>query len=243
MNFKNDVFIVSGASSGIGKGCVELLLEKDATVIGFDITDSLIHHEKYSHSVVDVRNEDSIEILVDDAVKKYKKISGLVNCAGINAIKKPFYELSLKEWNNSLEINLTGTFILSKSVTRHMIIQGRGKIVNISCIRTKIFKKNIAEYATTKGGVVALTSSMAIDLAPYGIQVNSVAPGLTYTNILRNVFEKNEGVEADYVNMIPQNRIADPIDIAKVVIFLLSNESSYITGQTIYVDGGMSISK
>lgn len=124
-----------------------------------------------------------------------------------------------------------------------MIGAGKGKIVNISCIRTKIFKKNIAEYAATKGGVSALTSAMAIDLAPHGIQVNAVAPGLTYTNILKNVFEHQEGIEADYISMIPQQRIADPADIAKVVLFLLSGESNYITGQTIYVDGGMSIAK
>lgn len=243
MDFMNEVFIVSGASSGIGKGCVELLLQEGASVVGLDIKDSTIRHDKYSHSVVDVRNENSIIKSVDDARERHAKISGLVNCAGINSLKKPFYELSLKEWENALDINLTGTFILSKNVAKHMIYQGNGKIVNISCIRTKIFKKNIAEYATTKGGVVALTSSMAIDLAPYGIQVNSVAPGLTYTNILRNVFEKNEGTEADYINMIPQKKIADPTDIARVVLFLLSSESNYITGQTIYADGGMSIAK
>ena len=243
MKYKDDVFIVSGASSGIGRGCVELLLQEEATVVGFDITESPVRHERYRHSVVDVRNEGLINKSVADAVEEHGKINGLVNCAGVNSIKKPFFELSLEEWNNSLSINLTGTFLLSKSVTRHMINQGKGKIVNISCIRTKIFKKNIAEYAATKGGVVALTSSMAIDLAPYGIQVNSVAPGMTYTNILKRVFERNEGVEADYVDMIPQKRIADPADIAKVVVFLLSDESSYITGQTIYVDGGMSIAK
>ena len=101
----------------------------------------------------------------------------------------------------------------------------------------------MAEYATTKGGIVALTSSMAIDLAPYNIQVNSIAPGLTYTNILKKVFENNEGVESEYIKMIPQKKIADPKDIANVILFLLSKESNYITGQTIYVDGGISIEK
>ena len=243
MNLIGNIFIVSGTSSGIGKSCAELLLNENSIVIGFDIAEKTIQHENYEHIVIDIKNEDSIKEAIDNVAIKHGKIDGLVNCAGVNAIKKPFYELSLNEWNNTIAINLTGTFLLSKYVTKYLIAQKTGKIVNISCIRTKIFKKNMAEYATTKGGIVALTSSMAIDLAPYNIQVNSIAPGLTYTNILKKVFENNEGVESEYIKMIPQKKIADPKDIANVILFLLSKESNYITGQTIYVDGGISIEK
>jgi len=243
MNFEKKVMVISGASSGIGFGCAKILLDAGAFVFGIDVNESICEHSNYKHIIADVKDEKNIINTVNYINSIHEKIDGLVNCAGINSCKKPFYDIEMDEWDKVLSINLTGTFLLSKYVSKKMIEQKSGKIVNISCIRTKIFKKNMAEYSASKGGIVALTSSMAIDLAPYNIQVNSIAPGLTYTNEMKRIFEKHPELENEYTNLIPQRRLAQPDDIAKSIIFLLSDNSDYITGQTIFVDGGISIAK
>ncbi len=242
MKFKDYVVIITGAGSGIGKGCVELLLRNDAIVIGFDKNPCDMKNDNYEHFIIDIKEENQVKKALNVIGEKYKKIDGLVNCAGINSIKKPFYETSLEEWNDLISINLTGVFLVSKYAAQEMIKNKKGKIVNISCIRSRIFKQNMAAYSASKGGVVALTSAMALDLAPFNIQVNSVAPGLTYTGITEKTLSDAD-IENQFKKMIPQGRIANPEDIANVVTFLLSEESNYINGETIFVDGGYKISK
>jgi len=117
-----------------------------------------------------------------------------------------------------------------------------GKIVNISCIRSKIFRPNMADYAASKGGIISLTSAMALDLAKFNIQVNAIAPGFTYTGMTSKSFDNPEARKMSE-NLIPGGKIAMPEDISKVVIFLLSDLSDYINGETIFVDGGYGILK
>ncbi len=242
MNFTNKLFIVSGAGSGIGKACTELLLDYNATVIGIDIKNSSKFHESYTHYTVDVKNEKSVKLIVDEIERKYERIDGLVNSAGVFANSKPFYDLNVSEWNNVIETNLTGVFILSKYIASNMIKFKAGKIVNISCIRSKIFRPNMADYAAAKGGLVALTSAMALDLAAHNIRVNSVAPGFTYTGMTSNSFDNDE-IRSSSESLIPVGKIAKSEDIANVVLFLLSEMADYINGETIFVDGGYRISK
>ncbi|MFD1774831.1 SDR family NAD(P)-dependent oxidoreductase [Paenibacillus rhizophilus] len=239
MCFSNKLFIVSGSNSGIGKACAELLLESEATVMGLDIKTNTISHSNYIHYSVDVRDEEQIMAVITEIHTKYGKIEGLANCAGIFANSKPFYELSLAEWNGVIGTNLSGVFILSKYVAQKMIPYKAGKIVNISCIRSKIFRPHMADYAAAKGGVVALTSAMALDLAPYHITVNSVAPGFTYTGMTAESFDIPE-IRRSSEELIPAGRIAEPKDIANVVLFLLSDKANYINGETIFADGGFS---
>jgi len=123
-----------------------------------------------------------------------------------------------------------------------MIRHRKGRIINISCIRSRIFRPNMADYAASKAGVVALTSAMALDLSGYNIQVNSVAPGFTFTGMTEKKYS-NKDIKEQSENLIPSGRIADPKDIANVVLFLLSDLSTYINGETIFVDGGYSIFK
>ena len=242
MDFKDKVILVSGAASGIGRGCAELLLENRACVIGFDIAQSPINNEFYRHYNVDVMDEQAIVRALDSIEILHGKIDGLVNCAGIFSNSKPFYELSIEEWNKVISINLTGSFILAKHSAKKMIKNNFGRIINISCVRSKIFSPNMADYAASKGGVVALTSAMALDLQEYNIRVNSVAPGFTYTGMTSNEFDKQE-VRVVSEGKIPVGKIAAPMDIAKVVMFLLSDMADYINGETIFVDGGFKISK
>lgn len=242
MNFKEKVYIISGTNSGIGKACAELLLENEAKVIGFDIKPSSIKHEKYLHYQLDVRDEQKVISAITEIDEKYRRIDGLANCAGIYASSKSFCEISIDEWNKVIETNLTGVFILSKYTTQKMIKYNTGKIVNISCIRSRIFRPNMADYAASKGAVVALTAAMALDLSQYNIRVNSVAPGFTYTGMTANSFDNPE-IRRTSESIIPVGRIAEPKDIANVVLFLLSDKSDYINGETIFVDGGFKVAK
>ena len=239
---KNKIYVVSGASSGIGRSCVDLLLEKGATIIGLDLHESEIKDNNYKHFIADIANENNIISAIKKIEKQCTKIDGLINCAGIFANSKPFYDLTFDEWNKVISTNLTGTFLLSKYISQIMIKNMNGKIVNISCIRSKIFRPNMADYAASKGGIISLTSAMALDLAKFNIQVNAIAPGFTYTGMTSKSFDNPEARKMSE-NLIPGGKIAMPEDISKVVIFLLSDLSDYINGETIFVDGGYGILK
>ena len=242
MNFEDKVFIVTGASSGMGKSCSELLLENDAVVVGIDRNDSTIEHDRYSHCKADVLDEEQIQKCISEVDSKYGHIDGLVNAAGIFGNNKPFYELTSEEWNKVISVNTTGTFIVSKAAAPVMIREKHGKIVNISCIRSTIFKNNMADYAASKGAVASMTSAMALDLAPYNIQVNSVAPGFIYTGMTAASFDIPD-VRAKSEALIPNGRLGMPKDIASVVMFLLSDMSDYVTGTMLFADGGYHIQK
>lgn len=242
MEFKNKVYVITGTCSGIGKACAELLLDRNAAVIGLDMKEGTIKHLSYTHYTADVQDEQRISAIFNDISLKYDRIDGLANCAGIFAGNKPFYELEADEWNKVIGINLTSSFIVSKYAVRSMISHENGKIVNISCIRSRIFRPNMADYAASKAGVAALSSAMALDLAPYNIRVNCVAPGFTYTGMTAKSFDNPE-IRRASESIIPVGRIAEPADIAKVVLFLLSDLSDYINGETIFADGGYKIAK
>lgn len=242
MNIKDKVFIVTGASSGMGKSCSELLLENDAVVVGIDRNDSTIEHDRYSHCKSDVLDEEQIQKCISEVDSQYGHIDGLVNAAGIFGNNKPFYELTSEEWNKVISVNTTGTFIVSKAAAPVMIREKHGKIVNISCIRSTIFKNNMADYAASKGAVASMTSAMALDLAPYNIQVNSVAPGFIYTGMTAASFDMPD-VRAKSEALIPNGRLGMPKDIASVVMFLLSDMSDYVTGTMLFADGGYHIQK
>jgi NAD(P)-dependent dehydrogenase (short-subunit alcohol dehydrogenase family) len=242
MDYENKIYVISGASSGIGKSCVDMLLEKNAIVIGIDIQKSERNNKNYTHFIANVANDENLLSIIEQIENQFEKIDGLVNCAGTFASSKPFYEITTEEWNKVISINLTGTFLLSKYISRLMIKNMSGKIVNISCIRSKIFKPNMADYAASKGAIISLTSAMALDLSKFNIQVNSIAPGFTYTGMTSRAFDNPE-IRKTSENLIPNGKIAMPEDISKVVMFLLSGSSDYINGETIFVDGGYKILK
>lgn len=242
MDFSDKIIIVTGASSGIGKSCAEKLLECGANVYGIDISESSIDSSKYSHLQESILNEAKVEEFVQSIVDKHGRIDGLVNAAGIWGNSVPFYEMATDAFKKIQDVNLVGMFIVSKYVSKVMIQNGSGKIVNISCIRGSIFRGNMSDYAASKGAVVSMTSAMALDLAPYNIQVNSVAPGFTYTGMTAKSFDDPE-VRNQSEKLIPAGRLGDPEDISKVVCSLLSEMSDYMTGTNVFVDGGYHIQK
>ncbi|MBR6475073.1 MAG: SDR family oxidoreductase [Lachnospiraceae bacterium] len=242
MDFKDKVVIVTGASSGIGLSCAEQIIAYGGRVIGVDKNVPVLDDVSYEHELISVTDEQAVENMVNTMAEKYGHVDGLVNAAGIWGSSKPFYEMDSDEFQNVLNVNTKGVFLMSKYVSRTMLPQKRGKIVNISCIRASVFRNNMADYAASKGAVVSMTSAMALDLAPYNIQVNSVAPGFTYTGMTSASFDNPE-VREQSEKLIPNGRLGVPKDISSVVIFLLSDMSDYMTGTNVFADGGYHIQK
>ena len=242
LDFTGKVFVVTGAASGIGRSCAEQLLGSGAMVIGIDLEKGDLAYDTYNHYMASITDEEAIRKIIDDVIYNYGKIDGLVNAAGIWGNSKPFFDTETSEWERIISVNLTGTYIVSKFVANAMIPNKSGKIVNISCLRSIIFRNNMTDYAASKGAVVALTSAMALDLAPYNIRVNSVAPGFIYTGMTKRSFD-NEEIRKQSETLIPEGRLGQPEDISKVVLFLLSDLSEYINGTNVFADGGYHIQK
>ena len=242
MDFKDKVVIVTGASSGIGLSCAEQIIAYGGRVIGVDKNEPALDDASYEHALISVTDEQAVESMVKSIAEKYGHIDGLVNAAGIWGSSKPFYEMDSDAFQNVLNVNTKGVFLMSKYVARTMLAQKRGKIVNISCIRASVFRNNMSDYAASKGAVVSMTSAMALDLAPYNIQVNSVAPGFTYTGMTSASFDNPE-VREQSEKLIPNGRLGMPKDISSVVMFLLSDMSDYMTGTNVFADGGYHIQK
>ena len=242
LDFTSKVFVVTGAASGIGRSCAEQLLGSGAMVIGIDLEKGDLAYDTYNHYMASITDEEAIRKITDDVIYNYGKIDGLVNAAGIWGNSKPFFDTETSEWERIISVNLTGTYIVSKVVAHAMIPNKSGKIVNISCLRSIIFRNNMTDYAASKGAVVALTSAMALDLAPYNIRVNAVAPGFIYTGMTKGSFD-NEEIRKRSETLIPEGRLGQPEDISKVVLFLLSDLSDYINGTNVFADGGYHIQK
>lgn len=242
LDFTSKVFVVTGAASGIGRSCAEQLLRSGAMVIGIDLEKGDLAYDTYNHYMASITDEEAIRKITDDVIYNYGKIDGLVNAAGIWGNSKPFFDTETSEWERIIFVNLTGTYIVSKFVANAMIPNKSGKIVNISCLRSIIFRNNMTDYAASKGAVVALTSAMALDLAPYNIRVNAVAPGFIYTGMTKGSFD-NEEIRKQSETLIPEGRLGQPEDISKVVLFLLSDLSDYINGTNVFADGGYHIQK
>jgi NAD(P)-dependent dehydrogenase (short-subunit alcohol dehydrogenase family) len=221
---------------------VKNLLALEATVAGIDVQPVALIHSKFRSYNVDVRDEEAITKAVEEVCAAFNKIDGLVTSAGVFSSSKPFYEMGREEWERVVSTNLTGTFLCAKHVARRMVQSGSGKIVTIGCIRSAIVSPSMADYAASKGGVAALTAAMASDLARYNIQVNSVAPGFTMTGMTQEAYQDPQ-VRRRREEMVPLGRIAIPEDIARVVVLLLSEQADYMTGQTVFVDGGFTKSR
>ncbi|MCR5586166.1 MAG: SDR family oxidoreductase [Lachnospiraceae bacterium] len=242
MNFDGKVVVVTGASSGMGKSCAEMLLNNGAVVCGFDVNEGCVEHANYRHFQGSVVDEEMVETSTEKIVQEFGRVDGLVNAAGVWGNSKPFFDMDTADFQRILNVNTVGAFVMSKYISKIMIPKKNGKIVNISCIRSTIFRGNMADYAASKGAIVSLTSAMALDLAPFNIQVNAVAPGFIYTGMTKASFDNPE-IKKQSEELIPCGRVGVPEDIASVVMFLLSDMSNYMTGTNVFADGGYHIQK
>lgn len=240
------VTVVTGGSRGIGRKIVELYAQHGATVVIASRT--LQDCEKAAEEVkqqggnavaiqCDVANLDDIRKLIGTAQDKFGRLDILVNNAGIS-ITKPSLEVTQEDWDVQFDINIRGLFFACQEAAKVMIGQGKGKMINISSIGgIKTFKR-IAPYGASKAGVIHLTKSLASEWARYGILVNGIAPGLISTDI--NTEEINdERLLNKMLSMIPLRHLGQPMDIAVAALYLASDASNFMTGQTISIDGGV----
>ncbi len=246
MRFEGKVAIVTGGGSGIGKATSIRFAEEGARVViaGLhqkeveDVARQICDSGGEAISVVvDVSQPDQVEAMASEAIKAFDRIDVLLNNAAI-LLSGSVLETSYDEWNRILAVNLTGVFLCSKAVLPQMIKQQRGAIVNVSSSTGNLQAiEHLAAYVATKGGVSMLTKSMALDHVGEGIRVNAVAPGPTDTPILRDVFETDEQIQ-EFANRFPMERLGSPKEIAALVLFLASDEASYLNGSVIAIDGG-----
>ena len=246
------VAIITGGAGGIGRVCAKLMLENTAVVILADINKEEGERVKKELSSLgkcefiktDVSKKESVSHLVDTVLNKFKTIDILVNNAaitiGINRVN--INEFSFEDWQRSIEVDLNGVFYCSKIVSQVMVKQKGGRIINIgSVLGTVPARKQIA-YVAAKAGVHNLTKAMALELAPFGINVNAVAPGSTLTPATERLFYGKDATQAKMVKRmlshIPLGKPGEPEDVANAVLFLCGKESKYITGHVLVVDGG-----
>jgi len=234
------VALVTGAGSGIGEAIAKKLAEKGYVVIVTDITGE---EKRVAEEIrrkggmaeaykLDVTLPNEAENVVGKVVRKYGRIDVLVNNAGIYPFKS-FLDMTLEDWDKVMNVNLRGVFIMTKTVVPHMIKQRYGRIINISSIAGQRGIAQLVHYCSSKAGVDGFTRALAIELAPYGITVNAVAPG-----IVKTPGTVRAGVVEDLSKSVPLGRAAKPEDIANLVAFLASDEASWITGQVYVIDGG-----
>ncbi|MFH0795833.1 MAG: 3-oxoacyl-ACP reductase family protein [Candidatus Omnitrophota bacterium] len=254
IDLKDKVAIITGGAAGIGKACAKLMLENSALVIIADINTEEGKKTITELSALgscefirtDVSDQKSVGNLVEDVVNKYKRIDIIVNNAGININKAEdrvnIDQFVFEDWKNILDVDLNGVFYCSKAVSKVMIKQKSGRIINIGSVFGNVPARKQIAYVAAKAGVHNMTRAMALELAPYGINVNAVAPGSTLTEGTRMLFYGDDAAQAEVaermLSHIPLGRPGEPEDIANAVLFLSGEESNYITGHVLTVDGG-----
>jgi 3-oxoacyl-[acyl-carrier protein] reductase len=239
------VVLITGGSRGIGSAIAEVFASNQyAVVINYsashDAAEALKGRLSKDNDAVSLERADvsdyaQVESMIAGVMEKYGRLDVLVNNAGIT--RDGFLMLmSQKDWQDVVDINLTGVFNCSKAVTQHMIGQRSGVIINVSSLSGITGLAGQTNYAASKGGMIAFTKALAKELARFGIRVNAVAPGVISTEIVDSL---GENVRKQFMENIPMKRFGRPSEVASVVKFLASDDASYITGETICITGGL----
>jgi len=243
--------LVTGAARGIGRSIADTLSANGAAVAYVDINFTRVK-EAAARSQgglaveIDISNEQSVESALAKVMKQFGRLDILVNNAGVNTAKHRVNidQFPLEEWDRIVKIDLTGTFLVSRSASRFMMKQKDGRIINIASVLGVIPARLQCAFTSAKAGIVHLTRTMAIELGEHGILVNCVAPGSTLTEGTRNLFYGENAAEKDraqrVLSHIPLGRVGTVEEMAHAVLFFAAPESGYVTGQTLCVDGGWS---
>jgi glucose 1-dehydrogenase len=248
MKLSSKVAIITGAASGIGQAIAIAMAREGASVVvdyvgkpdGANQTVQQIESAggKALAVAADVSQPDQVTALVQQAVQTFGRLDIFVNNAGIE-YKHPITEFPLDQWNKIIAVNLTGPFLCAQAAAKQLIAQGGGgRIINISSIHQDLPMVNNAPYCASKGGLRMLMRTIAVELAPQGITVNNIGPGAIFTPIDADV-QANPEMEKALMAEIPLGRWGKPEEVANLAVFLASDDASYITGSTYYIDGGM----
>jgi glucose 1-dehydrogenase len=248
MRLKDKVALITGASSGIGQAIATRFAAEGARVaINYrpnspkDAQSAQAMAEEFGANAIaveaDVSKREDVERAVNEVMAKFDRLDIAVNNAGIE-IKKPFLEVTDEEWNRVIAVNLFGSYVVSQVAARQMAKQGGGKLIYISSVHEDIPFPGYTAYCASKGGIRMMMRNLAIELAPYKINVNNIAPGAIATPINQSVLDDPESLRSA-VTEIPWGRFGLPGEVASVAVFLASDEAEYVTGSTYYVDGGL----
>jgi len=240
------VVVITGAAQGIGAACARRLVGDGASVALWDMADGpgqALADELaaggaqalYQHCNVAVKAE--VDAALAATLARFGRIDGLVNNAGIFKAA-PFLDITEADWDAVLDVNLKGSFLVGQAVARELVKAGRGAIVNMSSVNGTLTIPTIASYNASKGAINQLTRVMALSMADQGVRLNAVAPGTIATELARSAVLTSDEAKNRILSRTPMKRLGEPEEIADVVAFLLSDASSYVTGEIVVVDGG-----
>ena len=247
-DLKNKIAIVTGARRGMGRAHALALARAGAKVVVADISqeecEKVVQEIKKNKGEAiavkcDVTRKEEIDQMIQAAVKEWGRLDIFVNNAGICQFK-PFLEMTEKEWDLTISVNLKGYFLCAQAAAKEMQKQKSGAIVNIASVamgQVGVGFPNLAHYCASKGGIVGMSEAMAIELAPYNIRVNVVSPGAIDTPMIDPVRQDKAAMEG-ILGRVPLHRVGKPEEVANAVVFLASDDSSYMTGSVVVVDGG-----
>ncbi len=241
-NLGGKTALVTGGAAGIGRACAQLLAEAGARVAVADINlqgaqETVAPLEGGIAVRCDIGSPSDISEMCKTVLSTCGGVDILVNNAGIISFKRGIGALSIDEWARMLDVNLRGAFLVCQGLAEHMKRRGSGKIVNLSSMAARVGGIEVGlHYSVSKAGLIGFTRSLAKEMGPFGVNVNAVAPGFTQTQPVKRQLE---GREQTYTAQIPLGRLGQPVDVAKVVLFLASSLSDYLTGLVIDINGGM----
>ena len=246
-HLEDKVIVVTGAAQGIGAACAERFAQDGASVALWDVNDAAAAALAQSLSArgkqaaafhCDVSSKADVDSALATTLAAFGRVDALINNAGIFKAAN-FLDITEADWDAVLNVNLKGAFLVAQAVAREMVRAGKGgAIVHMSSVNSVMAIPTIASYNVSKGGINQLTRVMAIGLAEHGIRVNAVGPGTIATELARQAVLGSDAARARIMSRTPLQRLGEPGEIADVCAFLVSNASSYMTGEIVYVDGG-----
>ena len=247
MRLQGKAALVTGAAQGIGLACAQAFAREGARVFVTDLNEDVGRREvlklrsegfQASFAACDVSRKDQVEACVRAVVDEFGQLDILVANAGIVHAAE-FLELQEKDFDRVLSVNLKGVFLAGQAAARRMVEQGGGgSIINMSSVNAVLAIPNQVPYVVSKGAINQLTKVMSLSLAPHRIRVNAIGPGTILTELAKTAVLGNREAERKILSRTPMGRMGEPAEIAQVAVFLASDEASYLTGQTVYADGG-----
>jgi 3-oxoacyl-[acyl-carrier protein] reductase len=240
--------LVTGAASGMGRAIAREFLAEGANVAFVDINADAVASEVVQHDAKnvlalsgDISQTDDVEKMVAEAITRFGQIDVLVNCAGILDGYATVLETSDELWDRIMNVNLKGAFLVSRAVLANMVTRGAGSIVNIASIAGLVAGGGGAAYTAAKHGIVGLTRQTTYDFGKAGIRANAICPGAIETAMTREILDSGDAAVMDIIRSVPAGRHGQPEEVAKLALYLASDESAFVQGSVIAIDGGWTV--